>query len=144
MVLLGSSFGATLSSLVAFDEPKVTALGLISPGAAIRGVDIYRPYSEVRNLPTLVAGAEDDTISRDPLSSLSKMAMKPTLKRYSGARHAAEFLAAEHATLWQDVQGWLVSVHGVRPEPRRSLYHAPGKEPKAQHSAAAARARGGR
>jgi hypothetical protein len=43
--------------MVAFEEPRDRP-ALISPGAAIHGVDLYRPYSEVRNLPTFIAGAE--------------------------------------------------------------------------------------
>jgi pimeloyl-ACP methyl ester carboxylesterase len=143
VVLVGSSFGATLASLVAFEQAKVIALALISPGAAIRGVDLYRPYSEVRNLPTFIAGAEADTVAKDPLDALARMAQKPTLKRYPGARHGAQFLGEEQAALWKDLEVWLASVHAQAPAERRSLYYAPGKEPKAKKQPATPRARGG-
>lgn len=141
VVLVGSSFGATLASLVAFDQPKVTALALVSPGAAIRGVDLYRPYSEVRNLPTFIAGAEADTVSRDPLDAVGRMAQRGKVQRYPGARHGAEFLGQEHPRLWKDLGSWLASVYDEAPVVRRSLYYAPGKEPEAKKKKAEARAR---
>ena len=104
VVLVGSSFGATLASLVAFREAKVTALALISPGAAIRGVDLYRPYSEVRNLPTFVGGAENDTVTKDPFDALARMSPKAIVKRYPGARHGAQFLGEEDASLWTELE----------------------------------------
>jgi pimeloyl-ACP methyl ester carboxylesterase len=143
VVLVGSSFGATLASMVCFDQPKVTALALISPGAAIRGLDLYRPYSEVRNLPTFIAGAEGDTVAKDPLDSLERMAQRATLKRYSGSRHGAQFLGQEHAALWADLEAWLDTVYDQKPEERRSLYYAPGKEPKARKRPGSPRAGGG-
>lgn len=129
VVLVGSSLGATLASEVAFAQPKVTALALISPGAAISGHDLYRPYAEVRNLPTFIAGAKEDTVSREPVGSLEKMAMSGTVKRYEGSRHSAGLLADEHAALWTDLETWLLGVFEVQPVPRVSLYRAPGKEP---------------
>jgi pimeloyl-ACP methyl ester carboxylesterase len=132
IVVVGSSFGATLGAMVSFAQPKVTALALVSPGAAIRGLDLYRPYSEVRNLPTFIAGAEGDTVAKDPLDALGRMAQRATIKRYPGTRHGAQFLGQEHAALWTDLERWLDSVYDQRPEERRSLYYAPGKEPKAR------------
>lgn len=143
VVLVGSSFGATLVSLVAFERARVTALALVSPGASIRGVDIYRPYSEVRNLPTFIAAAKEDTVAREPLDALARMAQRGMVKRYPGARHAAQFLGQEHEQLWKDLQAWLASVRTEKPVERRSLYFAPGKEPKAAKRTAGARARGG-
>lgn len=132
IVLVGTSLGAALISEVAFASPKVSALALISPGAAIAGHDLYRPYAEVRNLPTFIAGAKDDTVSKLPLDTLEKMAMSPTVKRYDGSRHSAAFLGAEHPELWSDLETWLIGVFDEAPKERKSLYYAPGKEPKAR------------
>ena len=49
VVLIGSSLGAALVAKVAWTEPKVTALALVSPGAAIDGV---------RRLPAVCRGSE--------------------------------------------------------------------------------------
>jgi pimeloyl-ACP methyl ester carboxylesterase len=131
IVLVGSSFGATLATLVAFEQPKVTGLGLVSPGSGIYGVDLLRPYAEVRNLPTLVAGAEQDTIAKQPLEVIGGMAQRGTVKRYSGSRHGAQFLGEEQPELWQDLEQWIASIWEEKPVPRVSLKYAPGKEPKA-------------
>lgn len=130
VVLVGSSFGATLAAKVAYSEPKVTALALVSPGAAIRGIDLYRPYAEVRNLPTFFATAKDDTVSADPASALAKMAQRGTSKAYEGSRHSAGHLGEQHAALWADLEQWLLGVYEEAPIERRSLDYAPGKEPK--------------
>jgi alpha-beta hydrolase superfamily lysophospholipase len=130
IVLIGSSLGAALVAEVAFAQPKVSGLGLISPGAAISGHDIYRPYAEVRNLPTFIAGAKDDTVSAMAVDSLEKMAMSGTVKRYEGSRHSAGHLAEEHPELYEQVEEWLMQMFAREPVERRSLYYAPGKEPK--------------
>lgn len=130
IVLVGTSIGCALVSEVAFAEPKVTALGLVSPGEAISGHPLYRPYAEVRNLATFIAGAKDDTVAKAPLDALEKMAMRGTVKRYEGARHSAHFLGEEHSELWDDLETWAMSVFAQEPTERRSLYLAPGKEPK--------------
>jgi pimeloyl-ACP methyl ester carboxylesterase len=132
VVLVGSSLGAALISAVSFGEPRVTALALISPGAAVAGVDVYRPYAEVRNLPAFIAGSTKDPVSREPLEALAKMAMRGTVRRYSVDRHSAGHLGAAEPELWKDLVGWLMDVYGEAPVERRSLYYAPGKEPPAR------------
>lgn len=130
IVLIGSSLGATLASEVAFSESKVTALVLISPGAAISGHDIYRPYAEVRNLATLILGAKQDTVSQPAVDALEKMAMAGRVTRYEGSRHSAGHLAEEHPEVWSDVESWLMEMYARETSERKSLYFAPGKEPK--------------
>ncbi len=132
VVLVGSSLGAALVSEVAFSEPKVTALALISPGASIAGVDIYHPYAQVRNLPTFLAGADKDTISHLPLESLTRMATAGTVKLYSGGAHSAQMVGAAHPELWKDLEAFLMGVFKDKPQKRQSLYYAPGKEPGAK------------
>lgn len=126
VVLVGSSLGATLAARVAFAAPLVSAIALVSPGAAIQGADIYRAYAEVRNLPTFLAASEDDTVSKEPLRALAKMAMAGTSKTYAGEVHGAGFLGERHAEFWQDLEAWLMSVHDEIPRERRSLYYADG------------------
>jgi pimeloyl-ACP methyl ester carboxylesterase len=132
VVLIGSSLGAALVARATWTEPKVTALALISPGAAIDGLDVYRPYSEVRNLPTFLAGATEDTVSREPVDVLSRMAQAGTTKRYTSAMHAAGWLGDKHPELWSELGSFLTQVYDAKVVPRRSLYYAPGKEPRAE------------
>lgn len=143
IVLVGTSLGATLVSAVAFGAPKVTALALVSPGEGIAGHALYKPYAEVRNLPTFLAGAKDDTVSKSVLDALEKMAMNGTVKRYEGSRHSAQFLAEEHPELWTDLETWALGVFAEEPRERRSLYVAPGKEPKKPGTAASPKKPGG-
>ena len=141
VVLVGSSLGATLAARVAFAEPRVSALALVSPGAAIQGADIYRAYAEVRNLPTFLAASEDDTVSREPLRALGKMAMAGTSKTYAGEVHGAGFLGERHPEFWQDLEAWLMSVHDEIPRERRSLYYADGVRPAAVQAGTQSRVR---
>jgi pimeloyl-ACP methyl ester carboxylesterase len=134
VVLIGSSLGAALIAKVAWAEPKVTAVALVSPGAAIDGFDVYRPYAEVRNLPTFLAGATEDTVSKEPLEALSRMALNGTTKRYTSAMHAAGWLGDKHPELWRELEDWLIRVYDAPVVERRSLYYAPGKEPRAQQN----------
>lgn len=129
VVLVGSSLGATLAARVAFRQPLVSAIALVSPGAAIQGADLYRAYAEVRNLPTFIAAAADDTVAREPLRALGKMAMAGTSKTYAGEVHGAGFLGERHVEFWQDLEAWLMSVHDESPRERRSLYYAEGLSP---------------
>jgi alpha-beta hydrolase superfamily lysophospholipase len=135
VVLVGTSLGAALVSEVAFSRPRVTALALVSPGAAISGHDLYRPYAEVRNLPTFIAGAKSDTVSQAPVEALEKMAMHGSVKRYEGSRHSAGFIAEEHPELWDDLVQFLMQSYELRPSPRKSLYKAEddGKKKKGAH-----------
>jgi alpha-beta hydrolase superfamily lysophospholipase len=137
IVLVGSSLGATLACEVAFSEPKVTGLVLVSPGAAISGHDIYRPYAEVRNLATLILGAKQDTVSQAAVDALEKMAMAGRVTRYEGTRHSAGHLADQHPEVWADVEGWLMEMYTRETSERKSLYFAPGKEPKQKARASA-------
>ncbi len=132
VVLVGSSLGAALVSRVAFSEPKVTALALISPGSAIDGVAIYQPFAQVRNLPAFLAASGEDEISKAPLNALSRMAMAGTVKSYAGRVHSAGAIGAAHPELWKDLESWLMSVYDDKPVKRVSLYYAPGKEPGAK------------
>ncbi len=143
VVLIGSSLGATLAARAAFDAPLVTAIALVSPGAAIQGLDMYRAYAEVRNLPTFIAASEQDTVSKEPLQALARMAMAGTSKTYAGEVHGAGFLGERHTEFWQDLEAWLMSVHDEIPRERRSLYYADGVQPAKAQAATKARARPG-
>ncbi len=118
VLLVGSSFGATLVARVTKGQPKVTGMALLSPGAAIEGLDIYVPYAEVRDLPTFIAGAVQDNVSLAPFDSLSKMSKQGAFKQYPGSRHSAGHLAAEHPALWTDLVSWLLTQYDEKPSAR--------------------------
>src|SRR5688572_22701111 len=85
VALVGSSLGAALAVSAAGEQPKVTAVALVSPGASILGMDVYRPFAQVRDLPSFLALAEEDTVSTEPIRALSAMAKSAaTVKTYKG------------------------------------------------------------
>ena len=119
LTLVGSSLGAALAVHAAIAHREVAALALLSPGASIGGLKIAQPYGIVRDLPTFIAGAERDTVTVQPMTTLENTAKAATVKRYAGDRHAAEYLAAQRPELWVDLAAWLETVYDVRPGERR-------------------------
>ncbi len=118
VVLLGSSLGAALAADVAGDDRRVSALGLISPGAAIEGFDLYKRFAEVRTLPTLLMGSKQDTVAADPLTSLQKMSPTAVVKLYDAKAHGAAELARNVTEFPTDVQAWCAKVFDEKPRPR--------------------------
>lgn len=143
VVLVGSSVGAALVAEVAFGEPKVTALALISPGETLEG-DIYHAYAQVRNLPTFLAASKDDNVSSMAVGDLSRMAMAGTVKRYAGDYPSAKLLGGAHPELWKDLGSFLMGVFADKPQKRQSLYVAPAlqRRAKEQHARKTLRAGG--
>ncbi len=126
VVLAGSSLGAALIAQVAFDEPKVVALALISPGMSIAGQDALHPYADVKNLPTFIAAAQDDNVAREPLKILENMSKAKTVERYPGSAHGADDIGAATPALWSDLESWLMSVYDQKPGPRQPAFHKRG------------------
>jgi alpha-beta hydrolase superfamily lysophospholipase len=119
VVLVGSSLGAALAAREADEDGRVVAIALVSPGAAIQGYDVYRPFANVRMLPTFLAGAKEDNVSIEPLDALSRMAKEhATVKSYDGRGHGTFGLSQENNTLFKDLEDWLMSVYGAEPVQR--------------------------
>ncbi len=126
VVLLGSSLGAALAAKAASTVPKVSAVGLVSPGAAIRGFDIYHPFAAVRTLPAFIGAAGADNVSRDPVAALGKMAKNATIKAYNGQFHSARWIGKDQPELWDDLAAWLEQVYDAKPsEPMPSPSTSP-------------------
>lgn len=136
VVLLGSSLGAALAAKAASTVPKVSAVGLVSPGAAIHGFDVYRPFADVRALPAFIGASGADNVSREPLAALTKMAKKGTVKTYEGQAHSARWIGKDQPALWDDLAAWLSQVYDAKPsepmqptpptEPEKSKPKGPG------------------
>ncbi len=119
VVVVGSSLGAAFAARAASMEPKVTAIGLVSPGAAIEGFDVYHPFADVRMLPSFIAGAKDDNVSREPVTSLAQMAKDlGTVKVYDGKAHGALGLSQEGDPIFADLTDWLATVYDAAPKDR--------------------------
>ena len=119
VVLVGSSLGAAFAARAASEDARVVAIGLVSPGAAIEGYDAYHPFADVRMLPSFLAGAKDDNVSKEPIDGMSRMAKElATVKSYDGKGHAAFGLFAEGDPLAKDLEEWLMGVFDAQPIPR--------------------------
>jgi pimeloyl-ACP methyl ester carboxylesterase len=119
VVLVGSSLGAAVVARAAGEDARVVAVGLVSPGAAIEGYDVYHPFADVRVLPSFLAGGNQDNVSREPIDALSRMAKEmATVKNYEGRGHGAFGLAAEGDSLWTDLEVWLDGVFDKEPTVR--------------------------
>lgn len=130
IVLVGSSLGAALVATAAHRLPKVVALGLVSPGAAIEGFSVYEPFAEVREKRAFIAGAAADTVSREPVAALGKMAKNGTVKVYRGQAHAARWLGKDQPELWRDLTNWLETAwDDVPPAPAPGPLAAPSAAP---------------
>jgi pimeloyl-ACP methyl ester carboxylesterase len=116
VVLVGSSLGAAVAAKAASEDASVVALGLVSPGAQIEGYDVYHPFADVRMLPSFLAGAKDDNVSREPIDGLSRMAKEnATVKSYDGRGHGAFGLSAEGDAIFADLEEWLESMFDKEP-----------------------------
>jgi pimeloyl-ACP methyl ester carboxylesterase len=146
-VLVGSSFGAALAATLAERSSNVSALGLISPGQAVMGLDLYKPFARIRNIPAFAAGAAEDAVSREPLDILGKMSQAGSIKTYSGKAHTARLVGRAEPKLWTDLEVWLLGVFEAPPRPAQALDHAPDKAKSAniakQRKATGVRDRGG-
>jgi pimeloyl-ACP methyl ester carboxylesterase len=129
VVLAGSSLGAALAAAAAGEEPRVTAVALVSPGAAINRFEIYRPFADVRMLPAFLAGSAEDNVSKEPLEALGRMGREAaTIKRYPGTAHGAVALLAGGSGLADDLETWLMAVYDDKPMERPIRELADGKK----------------
>lgn len=108
VLLVGSDFGATLAVLVAQVEPRVRAAALVSPGAALHGVPVYRPFAGLVGKPVFLAGGASDTVATEPLEALAAMGRDQVTKKvYPGVGHGAGALLATSPIIADDLSEWL-------------------------------------
>jgi pimeloyl-ACP methyl ester carboxylesterase len=130
VVIVGSSLGAAFAARAASQDAKVVAVGLVSPGAAIEGYDVYHPFADVRMLPSFLACAKEDNVCREPIDGLSQMAKDmATVKLYDGKGHGAFGLGQEGDAIWSDLEAFLASVYDAAPK-ERELAPVKGSEKK--------------
>lgn len=119
VVIVGTSLGAAFAARAASQDARVVAVGLVSPGAAIEGYDAYHPFADVRMLPSFLAGAKEDNVSREPLDGMSRMAKEhATVKSYDGKGHGVFGLLTEGDSLAKDLEQWLMGVFEAQPVSR--------------------------
>jgi pimeloyl-ACP methyl ester carboxylesterase len=108
IILVGSDIGATSSVIAAGSAGKqLAAVAIISPGAALRGVDLYKPFGAITGLPNLVIGGQKDNVAEEPLRALPAMSKTTQVHTYDSSMHGAEYLGNDKPESWDDVADWI-------------------------------------
>jgi pimeloyl-ACP methyl ester carboxylesterase len=117
-VVIGDELGATALVRAAVKEPRVTALALFSPGAALKGVDLYRPFAEVRTRSIYLAFGATDPVSEEPGKALEAMCKgQAQVRVLPGVMHGLPQLLVASPGLADDVAGWAGLVAGGKSVP---------------------------
>ena len=108
LILVGSDIGATAVTLAAkASAVPIAAVALVSPGASLRGVDLYEPFGALLALPNLIITAEADNVSTEPARALGAMSKSSTVLRFDGNAHGAEALGSQHWEVWDSLADWV-------------------------------------
>lgn len=107
-ILLGSSLGATLVvRQAAKREGDVAGLALVSPGASLRGLDIYKPFGAVLSHPNLLIAGSLDTVSNEPVKMMARMSNTSQKILFEARGHSAQHLGEERWEMWDDLADWV-------------------------------------
>lgn len=107
-VLIGSDIGATAVTAAAVKlGERVRAVALVSPGAALKGVDLYQPFGAVLDRPNLIVAAKTDNVSRQTVQLLAQMSKSSKLIEFDGGAHSAQFLGQDHSIMWDELADWV-------------------------------------
>ena len=108
LVLVGSDFGATAATLASKGMGnRLRGMALISPGALLKGVDLYKPFGEVLGLANLIVAASEDNTSAEPAQALGAMSKGSRVLRYAGSLHSAEYLGRDKPEMWDAIADWV-------------------------------------
>lgn len=107
-LLAGSDLGATLVvRQAALRKGDVAGVALVSPGASIRGMDIYEPFGAMLDRPNLIVTGTRDTVSLTASKALAAMSRPSKLVMLEARGHAAQFLGEERWEAWDDLADWI-------------------------------------
>jgi pimeloyl-ACP methyl ester carboxylesterase len=108
VVLVGSDIGATAALLAApAAGARLLGVALVSPGAALQGIDAYRPFGAVLGLPNLIVAGNTDNTSREAARVLKAMSASSVLVELEAAEHGAEYLGSRHPEAWDALADWV-------------------------------------
>jgi alpha-beta hydrolase superfamily lysophospholipase len=107
-ILVGSSLGATLVVRhAAKREGDVAGVALISPGASLRGLDVYKPFGSVLRHPNLLMAGSLDSVSQEPVRLMARMSKTSQRLLFEARGHSAEHLGEERWEMWDDLADWV-------------------------------------
>jgi pimeloyl-ACP methyl ester carboxylesterase len=110
LVLAGSDVGGSALVRAADERPKgacIAGATLVSPGAKLRGIDVYRPFRVLMDRPVLLVASASDTISNEPVNILGKMGHETETIRFEGSRHGLGRLSGANERVWDDLAYWI-------------------------------------
>ncbi|HQB43619.1 MAG TPA: alpha/beta fold hydrolase [Polyangiaceae bacterium] len=115
-ILVGSDLGANLVVRQAHRRSdNIVAVALVSPGASLRGLELYRPFASVLELPNLLLAGTKDTVSDEPVRLLGQMSKTSTRVTWDVSGHGAEALGKERWQMWDELANWIDErVRGTR------------------------------
>lgn len=107
-ILVGSDLGGTLVvRQAASRKGDVVGVALVSPGAALRGIDLYKPFEHVAGHPNLLLAGTQDTVSDGPVKVLARMSPTSKLVTWEARGHGAQFLGEERWEMWDELADWV-------------------------------------
>jgi pimeloyl-ACP methyl ester carboxylesterase len=118
IVIVGSSIGSSAALRYAAGDAEITAVVLLSPGLAYRGLDtrdaMARYASTAR--PALLLASDGDTGSAEAIPALLERArgdarVESEIYPGTGAHGVSIGAAGVHPELWQRIDGWIRALH---------------------------------
>jgi pimeloyl-ACP methyl ester carboxylesterase len=101
VVLVGSDLGATVVCRAAGRlGNNLRGIALVSPGGALRGLDLFTPYAQVRTHRSWFAVGQGDAVSLAATRTLQRMATSGEVVLLESPAHGAEALGAAKPELW--------------------------------------------
>ncbi len=111
IVAVGSSIGGSAAFLTAlrdrpYQDPRLDAVGWLSPGRAYHGLDVLSPASRYGRRPFAAFVAEGEMPSVEAASALGRVLPSARVLRYPGSAHGVRMLADAPALL-EDVMAFV-------------------------------------
>lgn len=103
--LIGASIGSSAVMLYAATDPKISAVALLSPGLAYRGLDTKGPVQTYGERPLLLLTSKGDSKSEETVRELGALAPAAERHVYDGARHGVS-IRRDAPDLIEDVVGF--------------------------------------
>ncbi|MFW5740310.1 MAG: alpha/beta hydrolase [Myxococcota bacterium] len=124
-VFVGSDIGGTVAVRHAAKQEDVAGVALVSPGASLRGLDVYDSFGALLQRPNLIIAAKQDNVSHEPARTLAAMSKTSRLVTFDAREHAAEFLGEKRWEMWDELADWVEARVSAKPAPAGSSADAP-------------------
>ncbi len=125
-VVVGSSIGGSAAFLAAlhdrpYKDPRIDAVGWLSPGRAYHGLDVLSPAARYGRRPFAAFVARGEVPAVETAEALARVLPRATVRRYPGDAHGVAMLKEAPALLQdvvafvEDPEGFVAGGGGGRP-----------------------------